>query len=205
MLAAVVAEVLAVPGGGVSQGLDLLLQGLPAVESVKWALVDEGKIEQVRANDGLSDYFAYHRLGEALEELGRFDEAIEAYRRSVELQPEAAGSILSWSRVLRRVGRFDEAQLVRSRLTVAVSQVTSEGFDSVDVQGNGHYGRADINQKADSILWREKQDFSPGEIRKLLDPLYHWYLKIDKNPDNYWLYWRLGNALVNQGLLDNGL
>lgn len=205
LLAAVVAEVLAVPGGGVSQGLDLLLQGLPAVESVKSALGDKGKIEQVRANDGLSDYFAYHRLGEALEELGRFDEAIEAYRRSVELQPEAAGSILSWSRVLRRVGRFDEAQLVRSRLTVAVSQVTSEGFDSVDVQGNGHYGRADINQKADSILWREKQDFSPGEIRKLLDPLYHWYLKIDKNPDNYWLYWRLGNALVNQGLLDNGL
>ncbi|MGI0501002.1 glycosyltransferase, partial [Limnospira platensis] len=43
LLAAVVAEVLAVPGGGVSQGLDLLLQGLPAVESVKWALVDEGK------------------------------------------------------------------------------------------------------------------------------------------------------------------
>ncbi|MBS0015519.1 MAG: glycosyltransferase, partial [Arthrospira sp. SH-MAG29] len=198
LLAAVVAEVLAMPGCGVSQGLGLLLQGLPAVESVKSELGDKGKIEQGRADDGLSGYFAYHRLGEALEELGRFDEAIEAYRRSVELQPEAAGSILSWSRVLRRVGRFDEAQLVRSRLTVAVSQVTSEGFDSADVQGNGHRDRVDIKL-------REKHDFSPGEISKLLNPLYHWYLKIDKNPDNYWLYWRLGNALVNQNLLDNGL
>ncbi|WP_434222749.1 tetratricopeptide repeat protein [Limnospira platensis CENA597] len=40
LLAAVVAEVLAVPGGGVSQGLDLLLQGLPAVESVKSVLIN---------------------------------------------------------------------------------------------------------------------------------------------------------------------
>ncbi|WP_157888659.1 tetratricopeptide repeat protein, partial [Arthrospira platensis] len=115
LLEAVVAEVLAVPGGGVSQGLDLLLQGLPAVESVKSALGDKGKIEQVRANDGLSDYFAYHRLGEALEELGRFDEAIEAYRRSVELQPEAAWSYLNLSRVLWQVGQVEKAEKARDQ------------------------------------------------------------------------------------------
>ncbi|ULB45237.1 tetratricopeptide repeat protein, partial [Limnospira fusiformis KN01] len=206
LLAAVVAEVLAVPGCGVSRGLGLLLAGLPSVESVWSELGDKGRVEQVWANDGSDSYFAHHRLGEALEELGRFDEAIEAYRRSLELQPESTGSVLSLSRVLRRVGRVEEAQMVSSRLTLAESQlgqVTSKGLDSSDVQENGHRGRVDIDKQ--SVLWREKQDFSPGEISELFNPLYHWYLKIDKNPDNYWLYWRLGNALFHQNLLDHGL
>ncbi|MEI2419050.1 tetratricopeptide repeat protein, partial [Arthrospira platensis SPKY2] len=206
LLAAVVAEVLAVPGCGVSRGLGLLLAGLPSVESVWSELGDKGRVEQVWANDGSDSYFAHHRLGEALEELGRFDEAIVAYRRSVELQPESTGSILSLSRVLRRVGRVEEAEMVRYCLTVAASQlgqIISKELDSSDVQGNGYRGRVDIDKQ--SVLWREKQDFAPGEISELFNPLYHWYLKIDKNPDNYWLYWRLGNALVKQNLLDHGL
>ncbi|MEI2418989.1 6-hydroxymethylpterin diphosphokinase MptE-like protein, partial [Arthrospira platensis SPKY2] len=45
LLAAVVAEVLAVPGCGVSRGLGLLLAGLPSVESVWSKLGDKGILE----------------------------------------------------------------------------------------------------------------------------------------------------------------
>ncbi|MDT9190220.1 MAG: tetratricopeptide repeat protein, partial [Limnospira sp. PMC 894.15] len=97
--------------GVLSDELNLLLAGFPAVGSVWSGLRDDKtKLQMVKTDDDSYIYSVYHRLGEALEELGRFDEAGEAYRRAIELQPESAGSVLGLSRVLGRLGKLDEAE-----------------------------------------------------------------------------------------------
>ncbi|ULB45195.1 tetratricopeptide repeat protein, partial [Limnospira fusiformis KN01] len=97
--------------GVFSDELNLLLAGFPAVGSVWSGLRDDKtKLQMVKTDDDSDIYSVYHRLGEALEELGRFDEAGEAYRRAIELQPESAGSVLGLSRVLGRLGKLDEAE-----------------------------------------------------------------------------------------------
>ncbi|MDY7055166.1 tetratricopeptide repeat protein, partial [Limnospira fusiformis] len=156
LLADVVAEVLAVPGCGVSRGLGWLLAGLPSVESVWSELGDKGRVEQVWANDGSDSYFAHHRLGEALEELGRFDEAIEAYRRSLELQPESTGSVFSLSRVLRRVGRVEDAKRVQEKSIKIDSFVDDSVVANSDISPIDEYtmvfvGIASIPQRVDSL------------------------------------------------------
>ncbi|BAI88801.1 TPR domain protein [Arthrospira platensis NIES-39] len=69
LLEDLVAEVLAVPGCGVSRGLGLLLQGLPAVESVKSALVDGKKVETTMNDYYSLTYITNHQLSVYDEEM----------------------------------------------------------------------------------------------------------------------------------------
>ncbi|MFP4220645.1 MAG: tetratricopeptide repeat protein [Phormidium sp.] len=97
-LAELVTEVLAVPGCELSDKWVGLLQGLPAVDSVVWELRDEGRFKQVQMNDDSDGYFAHHRLGEALEELGRFDEAVLSKKNLEELQQPVTSSPFNLTR-----------------------------------------------------------------------------------------------------------
>ncbi|MDR9402910.1 MAG: tetratricopeptide repeat protein, partial [Halothece sp. Uz-M2-17] len=54
-------------------------------------------------------YLAYHNLGEALEKLGNWEGAIHAYQQSLSLNPNATWSIRYLIRVLRDIGRIEEA------------------------------------------------------------------------------------------------
>ncbi|MEI2423221.1 glycosyltransferase, partial [Arthrospira platensis SPKY2] len=78
-LAAVMDEVRS--GVGVlSDELNLLLAGFPAVGSVWSGLRDDKtKLQMVKTDDDCDIYSVYHRLGEALEELGHFDEPVASF------------------------------------------------------------------------------------------------------------------------------
>jgi predicted O-linked N-acetylglucosamine transferase (SPINDLY family) len=56
-----------------------------------------------------NDAAAQCNRGVALEETGRIDEAIAAYRRAIELKPSLAAAHYNLGSALRRKGRFDEA------------------------------------------------------------------------------------------------
>jgi predicted O-linked N-acetylglucosamine transferase (SPINDLY family) len=60
------------------------------------------------ARDG-DDADVQCNLGVALQETGRIDEAIGAYRRAIELKPSLAAAYYNLGSALRRKGRFDEA------------------------------------------------------------------------------------------------
>ncbi|MEB3341289.1 tetratricopeptide repeat protein [Okeania sp.] len=75
-------------------------------------------------------YQAHHNLGENLEELERWEEAIAAYQRSVELKPQAA-SHQKLSRVLRKVGRVEEAENSENQAVTIESKLA-------ELTQNGH-------------------------------------------------------------------
>lgn len=58
-----------------------------------------------------ADARAWEWRGVALKQLGRFEEALAAFRRAVELDPQNAAP-LEWSSLLRQLGRVDEALAV---------------------------------------------------------------------------------------------
>nr|WP_246199520.1 tetratricopeptide repeat protein [Sodalinema gerasimenkoae] len=107
-LAAVMDEV----RGGVvvlSDELNFLLAGFPAVESV-WSKFrnekkedDNTKLQMVKTNEHCNIDSVYHRLGEALKQLGRFDEAREAYKKSGKFRTEAAESEFNLSPISPKV------------------------------------------------------------------------------------------------------
>ncbi|MDA0990240.1 MAG: tetratricopeptide repeat protein [Verrucomicrobia bacterium] len=55
------------------------------------------------------NYFAYSALGASLDMNGRSAEAIEAYRKSLELNPTYASAHYNWANALIHLGRTDEA------------------------------------------------------------------------------------------------
>jgi len=95
--------------GVLSDELNLLLAGFHSVGSV-WSRLanqrkedDHTKLEMIKPDDGSDVCLVYHRLGEALEELGRCDEAVEAYQKSGDLRTEVAGSQFNLSPILQKV------------------------------------------------------------------------------------------------------
>ncbi|HET7436993.1 MAG TPA: sulfatase-like hydrolase/transferase, partial [Thermoanaerobaculia bacterium] len=92
--------------------------GMPQIAAMTKAmrLVNEGKEAEavdalrkiVAENPRLSD--AWDQLGMSLEALGRYDEAIDAYKKAIEVAPTLAGEFgLRLSSVMLRAGRLDEA------------------------------------------------------------------------------------------------
>ncbi|MGD1700496.1 tetratricopeptide repeat protein [Dapis sp. BLCC M229] len=63
-----------------------------------------------------SFYWSHHRLGKALEQLGRLEEAVAAYRQAVELKPDAAWSYFHLGQVLRLLGWKEEAIQVEAKI-----------------------------------------------------------------------------------------
>ena len=56
-----------------------------------------------------ADAGAHYNLGNALQELGRFDGAVASYRRAVEIKPDFAMAYSNQGNALQELGRFDEA------------------------------------------------------------------------------------------------
>ncbi|MEI2419548.1 glycosyltransferase, partial [Arthrospira platensis SPKY2] len=95
--------------GVLSDELNLLLAGFPAVESV-WSQFrnekkedDNTKLQMVKTNEHCNIDSVYHRLGEALKQLGRFDEAREAYKKSGKFRTEEAESEFNLSPISPKV------------------------------------------------------------------------------------------------------
>ena len=51
----------------------------------------------------------YHSLGNSLQESGRFDEAVAAYKKAIELNPNFSWSYHSWGDVLLKLEKWEEA------------------------------------------------------------------------------------------------
>ena len=56
------------------------------------------------------DWESWNNLGNARRETGDFDGAVQALRRSVEINPQAAPSRFNYATALENAGRFDEAE-----------------------------------------------------------------------------------------------
>jgi tetratricopeptide (TPR) repeat protein len=132
---------------------------------------------------------AWFQKGLALEETGAPPEqAIEAYRKAVELNPSAAGALVNLGTIQYRMRRFKEAEQFYQRALAVDAQYALAHFNLgnlYDETGNTaaaqeHYGRAlDLNPNyADAhfnlALLSEKTGDPLGAVR-------HWkaYLKLD--------------------------
>ena len=62
--------------------------------------------------DSEIDATAQNRKGNALLDLGRFEEAIECYDKAIELEPRNTSFLLNKGVVLMELDRFDEAEIL---------------------------------------------------------------------------------------------
>ncbi|MDB9512774.1 tetratricopeptide repeat protein [Kamptonema animale CS-326] len=114
----------------------------------------------------------YHKLGEALEQLGRWEEAVGAYQRSIELNGNSSFSYESLGNLLAEKGQFDLA--IGMYRTAIRLNPSFHGF-------HYHLAQAQIG----------KNDYQ-NAIAELLSC-------IDKNFQHYPSYDLIGDLLIQQG------
>src|SRR3954451_8314459 len=76
-------------------------------EQHKWL----DRLEELRAATSINPYNAswFFNIGLTLDELGRFEEAIDAYRSALEIEPEDIQALHHLGLDLHQAGRFKEA------------------------------------------------------------------------------------------------
>jgi len=93
------------------RGIVFILLGALALRTV-WRNSDYSstvRIWQTVVDAVPTNYRAHNNIGTALVEVGRIDEAVEHYRRAIELRPRYADAHNHLGAALRRLGGFEEA------------------------------------------------------------------------------------------------
>lgn len=110
------------------------------------AAVDE--LERVIASDANNEY-AHFFLGSAHFEKGRFDKAMKAYLRALEIAPTYLGALVHLGHTLRMIGKFGEALRVGRE---ALERSPEDG-DALHLIALVHYARG---EKAAAIKYLER-------------------------------------------------
>ncbi|MGD1712187.1 sulfotransferase domain-containing protein [Dapis sp. BLCC M172] len=88
-------------------------------------------------------HWSYHRLGEALEQLGRLEETVAAYRQAVQLKPDSVWPYFHLGRVLRILGRGEEARKVERKIVeVQRNSVKMRSLSEPSVDSRIRYNEA---------------------------------------------------------------
>jgi tetratricopeptide (TPR) repeat protein len=110
------------------------------------AAVDE--LERVIATDANNEY-AYFFLGSAHFEKGRFDKAMKAYLRALEIAPAYLGALVHLGHTLRMIGKHGEALRIGRE---ALERSPDDG-DALHLIALVHYARG---EKAAAIKYFER-------------------------------------------------
>jgi len=153
---------------------------------------------------------AYHyNLGNALKDLGRFDEAVPCYRQALLLKPDYTEALNNQGTVLHNQGRFDEAiASYQEALRITPDHAESLYNLAVTLQS--------VNRLKDAILCYQKalaakEDFP--EVYNRLGIIFHEQGKLDAaigcfqqalriNPAVADFHFGLATVLTDQGHLD---
>lgn len=118
------------------------------------AAVEE--LERVIASDADNEY-AFFFLGSAHFEKGRFDKAMKAYLRALEIAPTYLGALVSLGHTLRVTGKFGEALRVGRE---ALERSPDDG-DALHLIALVHYARG---EKAAAVKYLERFLASKPEL-----------------------------------------
>jgi O-antigen biosynthesis protein len=171
---------------------------------------------------------AYHQLGEALSHQEHWSDAILAYRQAIKFQPDFSWSYNNLGYALIQLGQWTEAipiyhQAIKLKpdfpwsyynLAEAHSQLHqwSEAIAFYQQAAEIQVDLPKIQQKLGDAYYRQSQQYREQALKHFQlaikqdpsDPqAYHQALAIDKN--NLDLYLKLGELLVQQGQLDEGI
>ncbi len=133
--------------------------------------------EQARQTAGENDrnlHLIYAKLGEAYEVAGRFEEAIAAYQKAVELRPEEPSYYNNLGNTLAKVGKIEEAR--------AAYQKSAELNPA---------GAANVWMNLGIVLWQNYR------YEEAIEPLQK---SLELNPRNAQAWYVLGASLV--GLIE---
>jgi tetratricopeptide (TPR) repeat protein len=108
--------------------------------------VDE--LERVIASDPNNEY-AHYFLGAAHFEKGRFEKAMKAYLRALEIAPNYLGALVHLGHALRMLGKHGEALRVGN----AALERSNEDGDALHLMALVHYARG---EKAAAIKFLER-------------------------------------------------
>src|SRR4028119_1412460 len=111
----------------------------------------------------------YHDLGNSLQESGRFDEAVAAYKKAIELNPNFSWSYHSLGDVLLKLEKWEEA-VAAYKKAVGLNPDFSWSYHSL----------------GDVLLKLEKWEEAVAAYKKA----------VGLNPDFSWSYHNLGDALL---------
>jgi len=130
----------------------------------------------VKTNPELAE--AHNKLGYALANGGRSDEALAQYRQALELKPDFVEAHCNLGDVFLRLGRFDEA--------------VAQYWKAIELKPDLAEAH---NNLGDALVARGQLDAAVVHYRKALE----------SNPDYAVTHYNLGNVLARQGRADEAL
>ena len=152
---------------------------------------------------------AHQNLGVALTKLGRFEEAVAHYRKSLELKPDYAVAHRNLGSVLANQGRVEEA-IVELRKAIAINPDDAAGHcrlgNALVLSGRLDLAMEHYQAALDIDPYDAEAHFASGNAMarqgRLNEAMGHFQAVLDMQPDNAEAHCQLGNALACSGRLN---
>jgi protein O-mannosyl-transferase len=157
-------------------------------------------------------WMAYHNLGGILEQKGRDEEAMAAYRQALRLKPDHADVHNNMGNILARQGRVDDAiASYRESLRLLPEQPEAHSNLGVALAGQGRFDDATAHYRE---ALRQRPHFASAHINlgnalvqqgRPAEALASYEIARAIDPDDASAHYNLGNALLAVGRRDEAI
>jgi tetratricopeptide (TPR) repeat protein len=182
--------------------------GVWALESPEQAVATFSR--QAETEPGAS--WVFSGWGDALANLGRFDEALEKYQRATEIDPESSSDFLQWGNALMRLKRYDEA-IEKYQRTIEIDPQNVLAFlqwgdalmelDCYDEALEKYHRVTEIDPHNSSAFISSGQALR--EQGRLDDAISKYRQATEADPKLAWAFYYWGKALQEQGHIDEAI
>ena len=153
-----------------------------------------------------NNYVIHNNMGLALADQGRFDDAIQHYRKVLEVKPRYKKALNNIGAAFLRQGRYDEAVIhFRKALEIDVkyarahsnlgNALVAQGFLQ---KGIDHYRQA-LKFEPDDPATHNNLGIALTRQRNFKEAAYHYFRAMQMNPHDARIYNNLGVALYDSG------